>query len=146
MAQSTRTMIPYGILMIDMDQFHLINHSYGTSIGDEVIKAMAHNVHEHIRQGDILIRYGGDTFAVVLYDYDAGEVEAVAEAIRLSFKKKIRVNTYAILKTISIGIALFPTQTHDMIEGIEYAKRALLEVKHQGGNAALVYDPKAMPI
>lgn len=146
MAQSTRTMIPYGILMIDMDQFNLINHSYDNSVGDEVIKAMAHNIHEHIRQGDILIRYGGDTFAVVLYDYEGDEVHQVAESIRLSFKKKIRVNTYAILKTVSIGISLFPIQTHDMIEAIEYAKRALLEAKHQGGNASLLYEPKSMPV
>jgi len=146
MAQSTRTMIPYGILMIDMDQFNLINHSYGNPIGDEVIKSMAHYIHENIRQGDMLIRYGGDTFAVILYDYESEEVVQVAEAIRLSFKKKIRVNTYAILKTVSIGISLFPAQTSNMIEGVEFAKRALLEAKHQGGNASLVYDPKVMPV
>jgi diguanylate cyclase (GGDEF)-like protein len=145
-AQSTRTMIPYGILMIDMDQFTIINHSYGTVVGDEVIKAIAHNIHENIRQGDILIRYGGDTFAVILYDYEADEVSEVADVIRNSFKKKIRVNTYAILKTVSIGISLFPTQTSDMLQGIEYAKRALLEAKHQGGNVSLVYDPKSMPV
>lgn len=145
-AQSTRTMIPYGLLMIDMDQFNIINHSYGAVVGDEVIKAMAHNIHENIRQGDILIRYGGDTFAVVLYDYEADEVSEVAEVIRNSFKKKIRVNTYAILKTVSIGISLFPAQASDMLQGIEYAKRALLEAKHQGGNVSLVYDPKSMPV
>jgi two-component system, cell cycle response regulator len=144
-AQSTRTMIPYGILMIDMDQFHLINQSYGAVIGDEVIKAMAHTIHENLRQGDILIRYGGDTFAVILYDYEADEVNEVADTIRNAFKKKIRINTYAILKTVSIGISLFPVQTPDMLEGIEYAKRALLEAKHQGGNASLVYDTKSMP-
>jgi two-component system, cell cycle response regulator len=145
-AQSTRTMIPYGILMIDMDQFHLINHSYGSVVGDEVIKAMAHTVHENLRQGDILIRYGGDTFAAILYDYDADEVNEVAETIRNAFKKKIRINTYAILKTVSIGISLFPTQTPDMLEGIEYAKRALLEAKHQGGNCAIFYSKDKMPI
>ena len=145
-AQSTRTMIPYGILMIDMDQFHLINQSYGSVIGDEVIKAMAHTIHENLRQGDILIRYGGDTFAVIVYDYDADEINEVADTIRNAFKKKIRINTYAILKTVSIGIALFPAQTPDMLEGIEYAKRALLEAKHQGGNASLVYDTKSMPV
>jgi len=146
MAQSTRTMIPYGILMIDMDQFNLINHSYDISVGDEVIKSMAHNILENIRQGDMLIRYGGDTFAVILYDYESEEVLQVAETIRLSFKKKIRVNTYAILKTVSIGISLFPAQTSNMIEGVEFAKRALLEAKHQGGNSSLMYDPKSMPV
>ncbi len=145
MAQSTRTMIPYGILMVDVDQFNLINQSYGAAIGDEVIKAIAHNLHENIQQGDILIRYSGDIFAVVLYDYEADGVNEVAEAIRSSFKKKIRINTYAILKTVSIGIAYFPMQTTDMIQGIEYAKRALLEAKHQGGNISLVYDQKTMP-
>lgn len=145
-AQSTRTMIPYGILMIDMDQFDGINQSYDAQVADEVIKAMARNIHDAIRQGDILIRYGGDTFAVILYDYEKDEVKEVAEAIRLSFKKKIRVNTYAILKTVSIGISLFPAQTPELMEGIEYAKRALLEAKHQGGNSSLVYDNKAMPV
>ncbi len=146
MAQSTRTMIPYGILMVDMDQFNLINHSYDITVGDEVIKSMAHNILENIRQGDMLIRYGGDTFAVILYDYESDEVLQVAETIRLSFKKKIRVNTYAILKTVSIGISLFPAQTSNMIEGVEFAKRALLEAKHQGGNLSLRYDPKSMPV
>lgn len=143
-AQSKRTMIPYGILMVDMDHFDGINHSYDAQIGDEVIKAMARNIQETIQQGDILIRYGGDTFAVVLYDYEKDKVQEIAEAIHTLFKKKIRVNTYAILKTVSIGIALFPEQTQDMIEGIEFAKRALLEAKHEGGNCSLLYDAKTM--
>lgn len=142
--QSRRTAIPYGILMIDMDNFDGINNSYGTHVADEVIKAMGRNIAECIRQSDTLIRYGGDTFAVVLYDWDGNEVIEVAEKIRLSFKKKIRVNTYAILKTVSIGIALFPEQSADMIECIEFAKRSLLEAKHQGGNCALKYEPKTM--
>lgn len=144
-AQSTRTMIPYGILFVDMDQFDQVNHAYGTVVADEVIKAMAHNIHENIRQGDILIRYSGDTFAVILYDYNRDEVDEVADAIRLSFKKKIRVNTYAILKTVSVGIAYFPEQTPDLMQGVEFAKRALLEAKHQGGNISLAYDVKSMP-
>jgi len=145
-AQSKRTMIPYGILMVDMDAFDAINHSYDTNIADEVIKAMARNIQETLQQGDVLIRYGGDTFAVVLYDYEAHKVQEIAETIHVLFKKKIRVNTYAILKTVSIGIVLFPEQTQDMIEGIEFAKRALLEAKHEGGNCSLVYDPKTMLI
>ncbi|MFY9141531.1 GGDEF domain-containing protein [Sulfuricurvum sp.] len=145
-AQSTRTMIPYGLLMVDMDQFGVINQSYDAQVADEVIKAMSHNIQEHIRQGDITIRYGGDMFAVVLYDYDQDEAVEVAEAIRLSFKKKIRVNTYAILKTVSIGISFFPAQTQDMAEGIEFAKRALLEAKHAGGNCSLAYNAETMPI
>lgn len=145
-AQSKRTMIPYGVLMVDMDHFDGINHSYDAQIGDEVIKAMARNIQETLQQGDILIRYGGDTFAVILYDYESERVKEVAEAIHLLFKKKIRINTYAILKTVSIGMALFPEQTQEMIEGIEFAKRALLEAKHEGGNCSLLYNPKTMPI
>ncbi len=145
-AQSKRTMIPYGVLMVDMDQFNIINHSYDTFVGDEVIKAMGRNIQEQLQSGDIVVRYGNDTFCVVLYDYEADHVTEVAEAIRLSFKKKIRVNTYAILKTVSIGVALFPAQTPDMIEAIEGAKRALIEAKHQGGDTVLVYDANTMLI
>lgn len=142
--QSRRTAIPYGVLIIDMDNFEGVNRAYGNHIGDEVIKAMGRNIAESIRQSDMLIRYGGDTFAVVLYDWEPDEVLEVAEKIRTAFKKKIRVNTYAILKTVSIGISLFPAQSADMIECIELAKRSLLEAKHQGGNCALLYDPKTM--
>ena len=145
-AQSKRILIPYGVLMVDMDGFDAINQSYDTNVADEVIKAMARNIQETLQQGDILIRYGGDTFAVVLYDYEADRVQEIAETIHTLFKKKIRVNTYAILKTVSIGITLFPEQTQEMMEAIEFAKRALLEAKHQGGNCSLVYDPKTMLI
>jgi diguanylate cyclase (GGDEF)-like protein len=145
-AQSTRVSIPYGVLMVDMDQFDLVNQSYDTQIADEVIKAMSRNIQELIRQGDVLVRYGGDTFAVVLYDYEKEEVLEVAEAIRASFKKKIRINTYAILKTVSIGVSFFPMHTPDIFEAIEFTKRALLEAKHEGGNCSLVYDAETMLI
>ncbi len=145
-AQASRVAIPYGVLMVDMDQFDLVNQSYDTQIADEVIKAMSRNIQELIRQGDVLIRYGGDSFAVVLYDYEKEEVVEVSEAIRASFKKKIRINTYAILKTVSIGISFFPMHTSDMFEAIEFAKRALLEAKHEGGNCSIVYDAETMLI
>ncbi|MFZ2891101.1 GGDEF domain-containing protein, partial [Sulfuricurvum sp.] len=145
-AQSNRTMIPYGVMMVDMDQFNAINASYDMQIGDEVIKAMSRNIQDQLQQGDILVRYGNDTFGVILYDYEATAVYEVADAIHLSFKKKIRVNTYAILKTVSIGISFFPTQTNNIFEAIEFSKRALLEAKHEGGNCSLVYDKGTMPI
>jgi len=145
-AQSKRTAIPYGVLIVDMDGFGGINQAYDVQIGNEVIKGMGRNIQEFTRPGDIVIRYGVDTFAVVLYDYEREDAEHVAEAIRASFKKKIRVNTYAILKSVSIGMAFFPTQTDDMTEAIELAKRALLEAKHRGGNCSVAYDSKAMPI
>lgn len=132
--------------MVDMDRFNIINHSYDTFVGDDVIKAMAHNIQEHLQVGDVLVRNSSDTFCVVLYDYEDDYVAEVAEAIRLSFKKKIRVTTYAILKNVSIGVALFPTQTPDILEAIEWAKRALIEAKHQGGDTVVVFGPKSMPI
>lgn len=145
-AQSNRTMIPYGVLIVDMDQFNIINHSYDTFVGDEVIKAMARNIQEQLQSGDVLVRYGNDTFGVILYDYEGTHVMEVAEAIRLSFKKKIRVNTYAILKTVSIGVSLFPAQSSNMLEVIEFAKRALLEAKHEGGNCTALYNKETMLI
>ncbi len=145
-AQSKRTAIPYGVLIVDMDGFGAINQAYDEQVGNEVIKAIGRNIQDLIRPGDLVIRYGIDTFAVILYDYEAAETEAVAEAIRASFKKKIRVNTYAILKTVSIGMALFPQQTADMTEAVELAKRALLEAKHRGGNCSLLYDTASMPM
>lgn len=145
-AQSKRTMIPYALLMVDMDRFALINHSYDEQVGNEVIKAMARNIQDLTRPGDIVIRYGGDTFAVVLYDYESGEAAQLADALLASFKKKIRVNTYAILRTISIGMAFFPTQTEDMAYAVELAKRALLEAKHRGGNCAVAYEAASMPM
>ncbi|MGD9716954.1 MAG: GGDEF domain-containing protein [Sulfuricurvum sp.] len=145
-AQSKRTAIPYGVLIVDMDGFHSINQAYDVQVGNEVIKAIGRNIQDLTRPGDMVIRYGIDTFAVVLYDYEHDETEQVAEAIRASFKKKIRVNTYAILKTVSIGMAVFPAQTGDMKEAIEFAKRALLEAKHRGGNCVVSFDPKSMPL
>lgn len=144
-AQSKRTLIPYGILMVDVDQFSAVNRSYDHHVGDEVLKAVTRNLQETLLSGDLLIRYGMDTFAVILYDYEREAIDQTAEAIHSAFKRKIRVDTYAILKTVSIGIAYFPTQTADILDGIEFAKRALLEAKHQGGNCTVIYDEKKMP-
>lgn len=144
--QSKRTAIPYGILIVDMDGFDTLNRSYDAQVADEVIKAMGRNIQEMMQPGDVVVRYGSDTFAVVLYDYEPDGVVEIAEAIRGSFKKKIRVNTYAILKTVSVGMAFFPAQTADMNEAVELAKRALLEAKHRGGNCCIAYDPKSMPM
>lgn len=145
-AQSKRTLIPYGVLMVDVDQFSLVNRSYDLYVGDEVLKSVARNIQESLQSGDLLIRYGMDTFAVILYDYEMGAISEITDSIHATFKRKIRVNTYAILKTVSIGVAYFPSQSTDMLGAVELAKRALLEAKHLGGNCTVTYNKETMPL
>ncbi len=144
-AQSIKTYIPYGVMVVDIDQFSQINNSYNHEVGDEVIKAMARNIQECVGVADIITRYGSDTIAIILYDYELYDIMQVAQNIHESFKKKIRINRYAISKSVSIGIARFPEQSNSILESIEFAKRALLEVKNRGGNDSLVYNADTMP-
>ena len=107
-SQAKRTKTSYGILMADIDFFKMVNDTYGHDIGDEAIKIIAQTLVENTRDSDVVIRYGGEEFIVLLYNCDDKYIKEVAEKIRLAFaKKQIPVGSSSITKTISIGASIF---------------------------------------
>lgn len=138
--QSKRTSTPYGILMVDIDYFKMINDTYGHDIGDEAIKVIAQTLLENTRESDIVVRFGGEEFIVLLYNCDSLHIKEIAEKIRIAFSsKKIKAGNGYFSKTVSIGCSVFPEHGDTFWKCIKYADLALYEAKESGRNKVVVF-------
>lgn len=103
MLYSDRYDEPFSLVLIDLDQFKQVNDTWGHPIGDELLKHTARNIRQVIRESDILVRFGGEEFAVLMPRTLQSGAMYVAEKIRESIEK----NTLAIIgkRTASLGVA-----------------------------------------
>jgi len=109
---------PIGFLMIDVDRFKEINDRFGHQIGDRVLKAVAELLIGQVRESDIVVRYGGDEFLIMLLETD-GETEAVAERIRNAVAERNKTNELIPFPvTLSIGAAHWNPESKKPIEQI----------------------------
>jgi diguanylate cyclase (GGDEF)-like protein len=132
-----------GLIMCDLDYFKQINDLYGHNTGDAVLKETSVHIRNSVRSSDLVIRFGGEEFLVVLLDIKPGESEAVAEKIRASIETaKLKVPDGVIKKTISLGISEFPSDTDSFWHAIKYADVALYKAKEGGRNKALRFVPE----
>lgn len=130
------------IVMIDLDEFKLVNDDYGVEVGDVVLKGIAKVLKQAVRNSDIVIRYGDDQFLIVLQDPAPGAVDQVAEHIRTSVQNlKVPVTGIALQKTISIGLANFPGDTDTFWQAVRFADLALQRAKQMGRNRFVRFDP-----
>lgn len=128
-------------LMLDIDYFKKVNDTYGHKAGDTVLKTISDIIKKSIRKSDILIRYGGEEFLIILQnvnDYD--DIYKVAEKIRSSVEKtNIHIDENIIHKTISIGVSIFPDNCSEGNECIKESDIALYKAKEEGRNKIIFY-------
>ena len=136
LSQAKRNGIIYGILMIDIDFFKMVNDTYGHDVGDKAIKVLAQVLKENIRESDTAFRFGGEEFLVLLYECEDAMVTVIAEKIRLAFEKApIQANNGATFyKTLSVGASIFPEDSDSMWKCIKFADIALYNAKESGRN------------
>lgn len=127
-----------GLMMCDLDFFKQTNDLYGHDVGDMVLKETANHIRRSVRTSDLVIRFGGEEFLVLLIDTKPGDSIEVAEKIRQRIEEsKIKVAGGFIQKTISIGVSEFPTDTQNFWEAIKFADVALYKAKERGRNKVL---------
>ncbi|WP_457561355.1 GGDEF domain-containing protein [Caminibacter sp.] len=133
-----------GFLMIDMDYFKKVNDTYGHSAGDIVLKKMAEILKKNVRKSDIVIRYGGEEFLILLQNIKSAEdALEVAEKIRKEIESaEFDIGERKIKKTASIGVALFPDECKKSWECIKAADSALYEAKKTGRNKVILFKPE----
>jgi len=128
-------------LMVDIDYFKDCNDKFGHLVGDAVLRTVSNTVRENIRQIDLLGKYGGEEFCVILTETNSTGAVFVAERIRKAMEEKsIRAYDEDLKITISIGISTFPQDAEDLNILIDKADQALYRAKESGRNMVCVYN------
>ena len=123
------------ILMLDLDYFKMVNDTYGHDAGDAVLKALSLVLKQAVRASDLVIRYGGEEFLIILVDTQGDNAEQVADNIRTAVENmKVQVAGVVLQKTISIGISDFPGDSDTFWQAVKFADVALYQAKEQGRN------------
>jgi len=125
---------PACMLMLDIDHFKEINDAHGHTVGDEVIRALAHVVRGNVRAGDCAGRYGGDEFAIVLPGMLAKDALAIAHRIREQTEGVRLRSLPGVRITSSIGVAPADHRHSNLRAWIDAADAALYAAKNGGRN------------
>ncbi|HJW24377.1 MAG TPA: GGDEF domain-containing protein, partial [Rhodocyclaceae bacterium] len=142
LASAQRRQIHLAVLMLDLDYFKMVNDTYGHDAGDTVLKAVAKVFQQSVRASDLVIRYGGEEFLIILQDAESDAAERVAENIRIAVENlKIQVAGTVLQKTISIGIADFPSDSDTFWQAVKFADVALYQAKETGRNKVVRFRP-----
>lgn len=129
----------FAVLFLDLDRFKGINDTFGHTIGDKLLIKVSQIIQELLREGDVLGRFGGDEFLLILYGTDESGVALIAQRIQESFNTPFDIDGHSLRITPSIGIAVFPEHGRDIETILKHADTAMYESKRLGRNASTVY-------
>ncbi|HEX7080960.1 MAG TPA: GGDEF domain-containing protein [Gammaproteobacteria bacterium] len=129
--RASRTGRPYSVLLIDMDRLKSINDTFGHEAGNRAVKLVADALQRLTRSSDIVARYGGDEFVVLLADVDRAVAEEVAQRIRnVVFSTTLEVEVKMVRVKVAVGAGTFPEDGNGLQQIISAADRAMYKDKH----------------
>ncbi len=142
--RAERTDAPAGLLVLDLDHFKLVNDRYGHLVGDHVLAAVAAAVRAEVRDDDLVGRFGGEEFVVLLPAGDGDDARLAAGAVAERIRKRVadlsvdvpdlRGSVVVDNLTVSIGGATFPADGADLGQLLEVADTAMYNAKRAGRN------------
>ncbi len=134
--RAARTRRPVSVVMLDLDDFKLVNDSLGHLYGDRVLVHVAECIRSAIRASDVTARYGGDEFALILPDTDHDGAAHIAERILDAFRRSpfAADGRHPFPIGGSVGIATHPVDGRSATDLIAIADQGLYEAKRGGGN------------
>jgi diguanylate cyclase (GGDEF)-like protein len=129
-----------GILMADVDHFKNINDTHGHKAGDLMLQAVGDLMKSCVRSADIVCRYGGEEFVIIMPGASAPTVSKCAEEIRSRFQSLYVVfEDQKISATISLGAAIYPLHGSNVDEVFVNADRAMYQAKQEGRNRVVIF-------
>lgn len=124
----------HALMLIDIDHFKSVNDAHGHAAGDEVLRHIAHHLQASVRTGDVLSRFGGEEFAVLLAADSPEEALAAGERLRSDVEhNRVRIGQLALQVTVSVGIAWWTGQAH-FADKLNQADLGLYRAKTEGRN------------
>lgn len=142
-ARSSRENSPFSILILDVDHFKQFNDTYGHKCGDIVLQALANFLNENTRHGDIICRYGGEEFVILMTDVASEAAYKRAELFRKQFEEMaVEYDGKSLQCTFSAGIASYPAHAVSGETLLTNADHALYQSKSNGRNRVSIYSPQ----
>lgn len=141
--RSRRTQKPFTTIMLDLDHFKKVNDTHGHPAGDAALQHFVHLVKSLIRKTDILIRYGGEEFVLMLPETPLSAGQQMAEIIRSTVEANPMKWSKKLIKlTCSMGVSSFPNSfNHQPQHLLQSMDEAVYRAKQQGRNRIHVYSP-----
>jgi diguanylate cyclase (GGDEF)-like protein len=145
LSRARRFRRPLSVLVLDCDGFKSLNDQHGHTAGDAALRKVADTLRSSVREYDIVARYGGDEFVLVLPEADVADAETVAERLQATFTHAIG-KSYPGL-TASLGVAVFRESPPEAAECFERADAAMYRAKRAGKNRTEfdIWEPAAPP-
>lgn len=129
------------VMFLDIDHFKRINDSLGHDAGDELLKVIAERIRSATRTQDVVARFGGDEFCILLSIPDYEEARHLAHRVMQKMKETIALAGRRMVMTTSIGIAVFPRDGETCDELLKHADLALYQSKDKGRNGVNFFNP-----
>jgi diguanylate cyclase (GGDEF)-like protein/PAS domain S-box-containing protein len=149
LARAERSGRGIAVLYVDLDDFKLVNDSFGHGAGDELLIEVARRLREAVRSTDVVARQGGDEFLILVADLDVGEAETpvgiadvaghVAEQLRTALSTPCDISGTEIYCSGSVGISLHPLDAADAESLLKHADVAMYKAKERGRDGHEVY-------
>ena len=145
-SRAVRTQTPLSVLILDLDHFKLVNDTHGHPVGDSVLRGVVDTARLQLRAYDLLGRFGGEEFLIVLPQTDTVAAAPVAERIRTAIAGSVLAPEQSSLRcTVSIGTAtLTGGRTGDFPALMQQADAALYEAKRAGRNRVIAADDETV--
>ncbi len=132
--RALRSTTPLAVLMLDVDHFKAFNDTFGHEAGDTVLREVAECFRQSVRSEDVVCRYGGEEFIIILPETNEETAVERAELIRQAVGKlRVRSKGETLRQiSVSIGVAMYPAPAQDATDLVRLADRALYDAKHAG--------------
>ncbi len=140
--RSHRSDIPFALLFIDLDHFKEVNDSLGHEMGDMVLVEASHRIKKLIRESDMLSRFGGDEFTIILPDIrDTIGIDNTAQTIIRALSQPFQLDSHQVYVSASIGITLYPNDADSASELLKNADQAMYQAKKSGRSRFNYFTP-----
>jgi diguanylate cyclase (GGDEF)-like protein len=130
--RASRSGRPFSVVLIDLDKFKEVNDTFGHLEGDLVLARVGRLLEQRCRQSNVVARYGGDEFIILMPETGVEQARALAERLRLWLAQDAMLSEHAI--TGSFGVASFPAHGFSAEDIIRVADAGMYSAKHDGGN------------